>query len=135
MGDVLAGDPPVNELSKTGGVREAFAYGGEDFGRGLRSSRFVGAVKLMAQQELRADIIHFDVLGNDLGLGAAAFFDVGDVAADIAALGHAPPQPAFGGGLGTRIAWNHNFVQRLDLAMSPTEGPRVAVYTALGQTF
>ena len=133
--DVLVGDPPLVELMRSGGLSETFAFGGQDLGRGLRSSRFAGAVKLMSQHELRLALAHLDVLDNDLGIGVALFVDVGAVASDVSSALRRAPVPSFGGGVGVRASWNRAFVMRVDLALSPLESERIGLYTAPGHPF
>src|SRR5262249_55218720 len=58
--DALAGDPPLLERARIGGLVEEWAFGGQDIGRGLRSSRFIGPLKLLAQHEVRFDLFHVD---------------------------------------------------------------------------
>jgi hypothetical protein len=135
MADVLVGEPPLVELMKVGALQESFAWGGQDLGRGLRVSRFSGAVKLMAQEEVRADLCRVDAWGNDLGVGAALFLDAGAVSADVEELLRRAPVPAWGAGVALRASWNRNFVMRIDVAMSPQEGLRVGFYTAPGHPF
>lgn len=133
--DVLVGDPPVIELMRVGGLNESFAFGGQDFGRGLRSSRFAGAVKLMSQHELRAELARFEVLDNDVGLGAALFFDVGAVGRDLASTARRWPLPSWGAGVALRASWNRAFIMRIDIALSPIEEGHIGFYTAPGHPF
>jgi hypothetical protein len=135
VADVIVGDAPIVELMKTGGLQESFAYGGQDFGRGLRLARFVGAVKVMAQEELRFDLFHIDAFGNDVGVGAALFLDVGAVSATLEDFSQELPVPAWGAGVALRASWNRNFLMRIDVALSPVEGARVGLYTAPGHPF
>ena len=143
--DVIGGDPPVLDLMRMGGLVESFAFGGQDIGRGLRSSRLAGEVKVMSQHELRAELMTFDIFNNDLVLGGALFMDVGTVLASV----DAPPRftdearsgdprlpfPSWGAGIALRVSWNRAFIIRNDLAFSPLEGSRAGFYTAPGHPF
>jgi hypothetical protein len=144
--DVIGGDPPVLELMRMGGLHDGFAFGGESIGRGLRVSRLAGEVKVMSQHELRAELLSFDVFGNDLVVGSALFMDVGAVMASVDApprfpVGHPLegearlPMPAWGAGLALRVSWNRAFIIRNDLGFSPLESERVGFYTAPGHPF
>jgi hypothetical protein len=123
--DTVVGEAPWRERVRFGGLVEASGIGGLDVGRGIRLARFPGRTRLVWQQELRAMPIVFDVWGNSLGLPVALFFDSG-VALDEGST----PRLVCGGGVSVRVVWNKTFVMRLDLALSPQEPGRLAVYSA-----
>lgn len=131
IADVVLGDAPVRELQRVGGLVELPALGGQELGRGVRVARFATPLKLISQHELRVDLAHVDLWGKDLGLVAVGFVDAGvalwrlDRAAAL----------VVGAGSGLRVEWNHTFVMRLDLALSPLEPGRLAVYSAPGHPF
>jgi hypothetical protein len=133
--DVLDGAPPVMELARVGGTADAYAYGGQDVGRGVRVQRFLGRIKAVVQEELRVDVVHVDLWGNDAGLVVAPFVDAGFVFVDARDVVDDRPRLLWGGGIALRASWNDAFVMRLDLAMSPIEGLRVGVYTAPGHPY
>ena len=147
--DVLAGDAPLVELMRVGGMQESFALGGQDLGRGLRVSRFAGAAKVASQHELRFAAFGFEVLGNDVDVGVAAFVDVGVVAPTardlVARVEDLPralvvddvrvPVPSWGAGLALRTSWNRAFIMRIDVAWSPDDPTRPGLYTGPGHPF
>ncbi len=131
IADVVLGDAPVRERQRVGGLVELPALGGQELGRGVRLARFATPIKLVTQHELRCDLAHVDVLGKELALVAVGFVDAG------VALWRLDREPALvvGVGTGLRVEWNHTFVMRLDLAMSPLEPGRLAAYSAPGHPY
>jgi outer membrane protein assembly factor BamA len=133
IADVVFGDAPVRERMRFGGLVELSGLGGQDTARGVRLSRYPGRLRLSHQIELRADVAHIDIGGNDLGLVVAGFVDGGlalfggDVDDDARLL--------IGTGVALRVIWNENFVFRIDLAVSPEEPGRVGFYTAPNHPF
>ncbi len=107
------------------------APGGQEVGRGVRLARYATPVKLITQHELRVDLARAELWGKELGLVAVGFVDAGVALERLdrdAAL-------VIGAGSGLRVEWNHTFVMRLDVALSPLEPGRVAVYSAPGHPF
>ncbi|MCC7071581.1 MAG: BamA/TamA family outer membrane protein [Deltaproteobacteria bacterium] len=129
--DVVAGDAPTRERQRVGGLVELPALGGQELGRGVRLARFATPLKIVTQHELRSDLAQIDVLGKELALVAVGFVDAG------VALWRFDREAALVLGLGTglRVEWNHTFVMRLDLAMSPLEPGRLAAYSAPGHPY
>lgn len=127
--DILWGEAPVMELARVGGSRDYLALGGADAGRGLRQPRIPGAVKLLAQEELRTSLVTFGLLEQRFRLGLSFFLDAGVVAARADRLSLDELAFAYGFGLGLRVVWNENFVMRVDLAVSPSEHFVPYVYT------
>lgn len=133
--DVMVGDPPVPELFLVGGMLETVAYGGQDMGRGIRVQRYMGRVKTVMQQEVRYELPTFTILEQKLRPGIAAFLDVGRVGDSIVDR-VTPILPLhMGFGVSVRIAWNENFVMRLDLALSPDEGYAPTAYSGPGHPY
>ncbi|OGQ11698.1 MAG: hypothetical protein A2138_15635 [Deltaproteobacteria bacterium RBG_16_71_12] len=131
IADVVLGDAPVRELQRVGGLVELPALGGQEVGRGVRLARYATPVKLITQHELRVDLARAELWGKELGLVAVGFVDAGVALARLdreAAL-------VVGAGSGLRVEWNHTFVMRLDVALSPLEPGRIAVYSAPGHPF
>lgn len=131
IADVMLGNAPVRERQRVGGLIELPALGGQEVGRGVRLARYATPVKLITQHELRVDLARGELWGKELGLVAVGFIDLGVALARLdreAAL-------VVGAGSGLRVEWNHTFVMRLDVAMSPQEPGRVAAYSAPGHPF
>jgi hypothetical protein len=126
--DVMVGDPPIPELFLVGGLQETVAYGGQDMGRGIRVQRYMGRVKTVMQQEVRWELPTITLFEQRIRPGLAAFLDVGRVGDDI--FDPAPILPLhMGYGVSVRMAWNDNFIMRLDLAISPDEGFSPTAYS------
>jgi outer membrane protein assembly factor BamA len=132
--DVFFGDPPFYELSK---YDDTYALGGLNGVRGIPAQRYYGKVKALGNVELRSDIASFRALGKRLVFGAAAFFDVGRLWADLT------PHPEldgtgvglkYGTGGGLRLQSGDAFVLRADVAWSPDARP-LSGYFAAGQLF
>lgn len=129
--DAVLGDAPLRERQRVGGLIELPALGGQEVGRGVRLARYATPVKLITQHELRVDLARAELWGKELGLVAVGFVDAGVALARLdreAAL-------VLGAGIGLRVEWNHTFVMRLDVALSPLEPGRVAAYSAPGHPF
>jgi hypothetical protein len=144
--DGIVGDAPVRERMRTGGLVDGLGLGGQDGVRGVRLARFPGRLRAWHQLELRADVLHIDVLGGDLGLVVAGFVDGGVAVFDPddeddsdgaggAAVAGGLPRLLVGGGGSLRVVWNTNFVFRIDLALSPSEPGRLGFYTAPNHPF
>jgi hypothetical protein len=132
--DVQTGHPPFYELAR---YEDTFALGGVNGIRGVPGQRYYGKVKVFANGELRSQLVSFDLWGKRLALGAAGFFDVGRLWADLA------PHPEldgtgwglkYGAGGGLRLQQGKTFIVRADLAWSPDARP-IGVYVAAGQLF
>jgi hypothetical protein len=130
--DGLVGDAPVRERMRAGGLVDGLGLGGQDGVRGVRLARYPGRLRALHQVEVRADVVHVDVLGGDLGFVVAGFVDGG-----VAVFGDVDERPDLlvGGGVSLRIVWNTNFIFRIDLALSPAEPGRLGFYTAPNHPF
>jgi hypothetical protein len=123
LGDVLFGDPPLNELGRFGGVLGNPGPGVATGVRGVPLGRFIGKTKVIGNAELRSLFLPFRAFGQRMVLGCAAFADAGrvwtrsfarDPARDGTGLGlHA----GFGGG--PRLRWGDAFLLRVDVALAP----------------
>ncbi len=127
--DVLVGDAPIMELARVGGSRDYLALGGADAGRGMRQPRVPGAVKLLAQEELRTSLVSVSFLEQNFRAGVALFLDAGLVSASVTELAVRDFRLAYGFGAGLRVVWNEAFVMRVDVAVSPSEHFVPFVYT------
>ena len=137
MGDLIFGEPPFYVLAGHGGVNPNTATGGARSVRGVPSQRLHGHRKLLANLELRAKFLPFDVGDQRFNLGALAFFDAARVwsvyepnasqADDGAGL-----MTGFGGGL--RLQWGETFILRADVGWS-TRDDTLGVYVDIGHVF
>ncbi len=131
--DGVVGDVPIQDLARLGGSQEVYAFGGADMGRGIRVQRFMGKAKILDQAELRFRFFEFDFFEQQFALTLAGFFDSAIVADELIA----PTDigVAAGGGGAFRIAWNENFIVRLDVGVSPFENWSPYVYITINQPF
>lgn len=133
--DGTAGDLPVQEMVRVGGSWDYTALGGNPMGRGIRLQRIIGRIKVLDQTELRWDFLEHEWLGQRFRWSTGAFLDAGWVALDWTDIGGDPWKIAFGVGGTLRVAWNENFVVRLDVATSPEERWGIAPYIDIGHPF
>lgn len=117
LADGLMGEAPVYLLSEYGGLFPAIGLGGADSIRGLPSRRYHGAIKTLANTELRSRFLDGNFLGQSGAVGVVGFVDtgrvwsvpLGDAGRDGTGLGlHA------GFGAGARLYWGDTFVVRID---------------------
>jgi len=117
--DLLFGNAPFYELPR---FDDSFAIGGSKGVRGVPAQRYYGKIKLLANAELRSELLSLKLLGVQRRLGLVAFVDTGRLWAD-----YTPHPDLDGGGLGLkfgyggglRIASGKTFMLRFDLAWSP----------------
>ena len=131
--DGVVGDIPIQELARLGGSQDVYAFGGSDTGRGIRVQRYLGKLKILDQAELRYRFYEVDFLEQNFAFTLAAFIDaaiIGDELANPKNLG-----TVGGGGGALRVAWNDNFIIRLDIAASPVENYATQVYLTINQPF
>ena len=144
--DVTMGDLPLQEMIRVGGSRDYTAFGGAEFGRGIRVQRYPGRIKAMMQQEVRWELPDFDIWSQNIRFGFAGFFDAGWIGHDWpfpnsltgrapAGFDGDPSRLALGAGVSLRFTWNRNFVMRLDVAFSPDEGYSPQVYSGPNHPF
>jgi outer membrane translocation and assembly module TamA len=122
MGDVLFGEVPFYELARAGGLTIRDAPGGAEGVRGVPAQRYHGKLKLIGNVELRSKLWWFEIFGQRLNLGAAAFFDAGRVWTDWQEhpeLDGAGLGLKYGTGGGVRFQWGETFIARIDGAWSP----------------
>jgi outer membrane protein assembly factor BamA len=125
LADFLFGQVPLYELPRVGGLQPDGAGGGHKSMRGIVNNRYCGKIKLLANAELRAKIIHFTVFEQRFNVGAVGFFDVGRVFTDFdspTALDGSDFGAKVGTGGGLRLQWGEHFIIRADFGYSPTEG-------------
>jgi hypothetical protein len=125
--DGVAGDLPVPELGLVNAADTYVAFGGAAMGRGVREHRFIGRIKLLGQQELRAPLSRRWV--------AVGFVDAGWIAVDWDDVGGDPGRILWTTGGGLRFIYNPTFILRADLGVSPVEGWSPQVYLYLGHLY
>jgi outer membrane protein assembly factor BamA len=133
-GDVLYGAPPFYELAR---FEDTYAIGGLNGVRGVPAQRYYGKVKVLANVELRTELVSFHALGKPLIFGAVAFLDGGRVWADTTAQPQLDGRGVglkYGVGGGLRLQSGSAFVLRADLAWSPDATP-IGAYVAAGEMF
>jgi hypothetical protein len=120
--DVMGGDVPVFLLSSFGGVEWLDGWGGIGgvyTARGILKNRLQGQVKALANGELRWRFLSVAPGNQHLDFTLIAFVDAGQAWVD--------PRfadggiPSYGGGGGLRIAWENDFILRLDYGYSPSD--------------
>ncbi len=132
--DAVVGDPPIQEIVRPGGFIDYLSFGGSEMGRGIRVQRYVGKLKLYAQNELRWRFVEWEMFGQKFAASTNAFVDAGVVGEEILdpKLAGQPPV-GFGGAL--LLHWAENFMLRIDIATSAVENFGTSVYINIGQTF
>jgi hypothetical protein len=144
--DLLAGDPPVDEIAEIGGVYDYPAFGGMWIGRGIRANRYLGKLKVINQTELRGFLADVNVLDTQFDGYWVLFADLAWIGADWDDLaggipgradddaGH-PLRILASGGVGLRVLVRRTFVVRLELGVSPFEQRGPSLYTPVGTPF
>ncbi|MEY2936278.1 MAG: hypothetical protein RL033_7027 [Pseudomonadota bacterium] len=134
VADFLVGNAPFYELAR---YDDTFAIGGSKGVRGVPAQRYHGKIKLIANAELRTELLELSVFGTKRRLGLVAFADTGRLWADYAAhpeLDGSGLGLAYGVGGGLRIASGKTFLLRFDLAWSP-DARSTSGYLLAGHVF
>lgn len=129
------GNAPLQEIVRVGGSLFETAYGGANFGRGLRTQYFPGRVKIIEQLELRYNFLNFNLLKQRFALTAAGFIDAGMTSWQFSDFTSRNLLPILGFGGGIRLAWNENFLVRFDLGVSAYERYSPRIYIKMGNVF
>jgi hypothetical protein len=127
IADGVVGSPPTMELGQVNGAESYIAFGGESAGRGIREQRYIGAIKLLAQEELRIQLSRRWV-----GVG---FMDAGWIAAAWDRMGGDTTRVLWSTGVGLRYVRSAGFIVRGDLGLSPVEGWSPQAYLYLGHLY
>jgi hemolysin activation/secretion protein len=132
--DALLGVPPFYELSRIDGTE---ALGSGRGVRGIPAGRYYGRYKVLANVELRSELVRFHALDKDNILGVTVFADGGRVWSDLPSSrlldgGSVGLKVGLGGGL--RVTAGESFVVRADVAWSRDARPLCA-YLLAGQLF
>jgi len=130
--DGIVGDTSVQDLAWSGGSGLLTFGGGVDSGRGIRARRFRGRADLLAQSELRARFVKFDIGGVPFDFGGAGFIDAGMTSLEWKDFGNEHEYYGTGGGI--RLTMDQNFVIQADVGVSPVENWSPSVYIETGNT-
>ncbi len=130
--DVLGGDVPISLLPIYGGLEGKDGHGGVYSARGILLRRYQGPVKLLLNGELRWTPVSIEPGGQQFDFTVAGFVDSGRVWSDLKFSEGGGLKTSAGGGL--RIAWNREFVIRLDYGVGITE-PTTGFYLDFGHIF
>ncbi|WP_043711867.1 Omp85 family outer membrane protein [Corallococcus macrosporus] len=123
MGDVMGGNVPFYLLSSFGGVEWRDGWGGVGgvfTARGILKHRLQGEVKALVNGELRWQFLSVLPLKQRVDFTLVAFLDAGRAWSDLSFQDRGMGRYAGGGGL--RVAWEKNFIVRMDYGVSPQDG-------------
>jgi outer membrane protein assembly factor BamA len=132
MFDVLGGEVPISQLAFYGGLEGKDGHGGVYSARGILLRRYQGPAKLLLNGELRWTPLSIEPGGQQFDFTLAGFVDSGRVWKDLKFSEGGGLKTSAGGGL--RIAWNREFVIRLDYGVGITE-PTTGFYLDFGHIF
>lgn len=121
--DVMGGDVPFFLLSSFGGLEWRDGWGGIGgvyTARGILKNRMQGEVKALANGELRWLFLRTEPWSQRVNFTLVAFLDAGQTWADLRFRDGGLAGYAGGGGL--RVAWEENFIVRLDYGRSFSDG-------------
>lgn len=130
--DVMWGQVPFTAMRALGGLEFSENFGGVYTIRGLPKNRFSGAVKQIVNVELRWTPLTVTPFGQTMAFTLVAAADAGRVWTDL--------RLADAGGYtltgvaGIRLAWNENFIIRLDYGRAFTTSS-TGVYLGFGHLF
>jgi outer membrane protein assembly factor BamA len=130
--DAMGGDVPISLLPIYGGLDGRDGHGGVYSARGILSHRYQGPVKLLLNGELRWVPLSIEPGGQQFDFTLAGFVDSGRVWKDLKFAEGGGLKTSVGGGL--RIAWNREFVIRMDYGVGITE-PTTGFYLDFGHIF
>jgi len=145
MADVQWGEVPFHRLTQQGGLEDGEATGGGSSIRGVWADRRAGRIKLLSNLELRAKLAQFELPalpglpgleGLPVGVGVVGFVDAGRVWADFEPQGLDGEglDLALGLGVGARLHLGDDFILRVDVGWSPSDGTE-GVYLDFGHAF
>ncbi len=141
--DLEFGHVPVYDLY-TGGVFYADEMiGGSSSVRGVPDGRYSGLIKVFANVELRAMLVHVTFLGQNFALGGNLLFDTGRLWSDYtfrSPLDGTGIGLKWGAGCGGYLQWGQSAIFRLEAAYSPdavSENPGfpIGIYVEDGVMF
>ena len=132
VADFIVGDAPTTALASVVGFWNHTAFGGQEFGRGIRVRRYIGRIKIVAQGELRW--ILWGEEGDIRGV-LFAFGDAGYVGVDYDDFGGNPRRILGSFGAGAGVYWGDAFLIRFDMGLSPYEHWEPQFYLNLRHPF
>lgn len=103
----------LSSQAEAGGTE---VLGGARSLRGFREYRFTGPLTALVNLELRARLLNFNVLNQQIGIGLVPFFDIGRVWDRLSDFNFQDYRYNFG--VGGRIAWNQATILRFDVGIS-----------------
>ncbi|PTL77913.1 BamA/TamA family outer membrane protein [Vitiosangium sp. GDMCC 1.1324] len=133
--DVMGGDVPFFLLTSFGGVEWLDGWsgiGGVYTARGILKNRLQGQAKALANGELRFKFLSVSPWDQHLDFTLVAFVDAGQAWTDLRFADGGDPRYGAGGGL--RIAWENDFILRVDYGISPRDGT-TGFYLDFGHLF
>ncbi len=131
--DMVDGDVPFYELNRTGGLSRIEGPGGLGSIRGLLRARYAGKVKALVSTELRWSFATLRPRGHKVELTAVTALDTGRAWRDLGSDGPFFDWPLSSAG-GLRIAYNDNFVIRVDYGYSFSDQTST-VYIDFGHSY
>jgi hypothetical protein len=121
--DAQLGNVPYFDLYRAGPFEQYEMIGGSTGIRGVPIGRFLGQMKMLANQELRAMLIPFRLFDQSFRFGCNALFDIGRLWTDAS---FSPTADGTGAGLkwgaggGIYLGWGQAAVFRMEIAYSPS---------------
>ncbi len=138
------GRVPFYDLAQGGTFEPQYLLGSESGIRGVPEGRYAGAVKVVANTEIRSTPFErFRLLGQSLRIGTTTFFDVGRVWNGSAVISPADGNSLglkYGIGGGVFLQWGEAAIFRFEAAYSPdaeseNKGLPVGLYVSDGLMF
>jgi hypothetical protein len=121
--DLQVGNVPFYDLFSGGPFKTQYMLGGSAGIRGVPIGRFLGRIKIIANEEVRTMFWDFKLAGQAFHVGAGAFFDTGRLWLNYtfdAPQDGSFPGLKFGTGLAGYVIWGQAAVFRVDVAYSPS---------------
>lgn len=118
MGEYLWGEVPFYEMAHWGGLTPVTGFGGFETLRGVAFGRWHSPGKLIANAELRLEVLRHHIFERSMAWQLAFFGDLGataGIADNTVGSGGLPIHP--GGGAGVRVIFDKLFVARVDVAV------------------
>jgi hypothetical protein len=141
--DAQFGNTPFFDLYRAGPFEQYEMIGGSTGIRGVPIGRFLGQVKALTNQEIRAMLVSFRLFNQSFRVGGNVLFDVGRLWTDTSfspTLDGRGVGLKWGAGGGLYLQWGQAAVFRMEIAYSPwaaeaSAGLPVGVYINDGLSF